>query len=349
MLNAVTSSFREGVVILLFLIPCVVTLHSSDAVSSELSILEGAKKEKEFSLYTANQIENATFLLQQFKKKYPFITTHIYRAKSEIILNKVDQEVRAKKNTADVIAANNTIWNDLVKKKLLMKYKSPEISSYPKHFRDAEDYWAILYLQAHVMAYNTKLVHPKEAPIKYEDLLLPKWKSKKIGLDSADSPWLAVMQGIMGMEKGVEFMKKLAGQDLYLRENKTLLTNLLAAGEYSILANTYFDNPFDLMKAGAPIGFHPGSNPIPSSSSLVGISAFAPHPNAGKLYIDFVLSTEGQQIIAKNWNKIPSRPGIESEFSEQTKGYELYPVDLPTAGGLSLVSKQFKEIFRVKN
>ena len=179
-----------------------------------------------------------------------------------------------------------------------------------------------MHLGVQGMAYNTKLVAPDIAPKRYEDLLHPRWRPKQIAMDYRDSSWMAVMLEIMGEAEGIAFMKKLAAKDLYMRENKNLLTQLLAAGEFPVLANTYLETFAKVQKAGAPIEWVAGRNPIPASTHLLGIYAHARHPNAAKLFVDFLLSREGQSLTANVIGTYPANPDVESEL-KKTAGYRL--------------------------
>ncbi|HVO93765.1 MAG TPA: extracellular solute-binding protein, partial [Terriglobales bacterium] len=286
-------------------------------------IVEAAKKEGKLVAYTSMLTENATALLAEFKKKYPFIDTSLYRANTQKLLPKIQLEARTQQHQADVISATFTIWNELGRGKLIMKYDSPERSRFPADLKDAEGYWTILHLGVQGMAYNTKLVAPDIAPKRYEDLLQPRWRPKQIAMDYRDSSWMAVMLEIMGEAEGLAFMKKLAAKDLYMRENKNLLTQLLAAGEFPVLANTYLETFAKIQKAGAPIEWVPGRNPIPASTHLLGIYAYARHPNAAKLFVDFLLSREGQSLTANVIGTYPANPDVESELRKKTAGYRL--------------------------
>ena len=337
--------FKEAKLAFFVLLIFVNALHTTRAVAVEQSLIDGARKEGQLYMYTSLELSKALILLQEFKKKYPFINTQVYRTKSIDLLNKIPQETKAKRYTADVITATFPIWNDLKKGGYLMKYKSPETAVYPKNMKDPEDYWTVFYLQIQGMVYNTKMITPAAAPKKYEDLLDPRWKGKKIAMDYQEQPWYTVMLEILGEEKGMNFMRRLARQELYLRDNKTLLTNLLAAGEFPILANAYMDTTLQIKKSGAPIDWVPRSNPIPAGTHLAGIYAYAPHLNSAKLYYDFLLSEEGQKIQARMGAVVP-RPGIESEFSEKIRGFEVHPVNPSMMSRYASINKQFTEIFR---
>lgn len=329
--------------VLAFLAFPVVCTHRVDAADPKL--VEAAKKEGKLVAYVSMLTENATALLAEFKKKYPFIDTSLYRANTQRLLPKIQLEARTQQHEADVISATFTIWNELTRDKLVMKYDSPERAKYPETLKDADGYWNILHLGVQGMAYNTKLVSPDSAPKKYEDLLHPRWRPKQIAMDYRDSSWMAVMLEIMGEAEGLAFMKKLAAKDLYMRENKNLLTQLLAAGEFPVLANTYLETFAKIQKAGAPIEWVPGRNPIPASTHLLGIYAHARHPNAAKLFVDFLLSPEGQSLTANVIGSYPANPNVESDLRKKTAGYRLHPVNPKMMARFDEVNKQYMEIF----
>ena len=313
--------------------------------AADPKIVEAAKKEGQLVAYASMLTENATALLAEFKKKYPFIDTSLYRANTQKLLPKIQLEARTQQHQADVISATFTIWNELTRGKLIMKYDSPERSRFPAELKDTEGYWNIVHLGVQGMAYNTKLVAPDIAPKRYEDLLHPRWRPKQIAMDYRDSSWMAVMLEIMGEAEGIAFMKKLAAKDLYMRENKNLLTQLLAAGEFPVLANTYLETFAKVQKAGAPIEWVAGRNPIPASTHLLGIYAHARHPNAAKLFVDFLLSREGQSLTANVIGTYPANPDVESELRKKTAGYRLHPVNPKMMSRFDEINKQYMEIF----
>jgi iron(III) transport system substrate-binding protein len=318
---------------------------ASHSVAADPKIVDAAKKEGKLVAYVSMLTENATALLAEFKKKYPFIETSLYRANTQKLLPKIQLEARTQQHQADVISATFTIWNELTQGKLIMKYDSPERARFPAGLKDADGYWNILHLGVQGMAYNTKLVTRDIAPKRYEDLLHPRWRPKQIAMDYRDSSWMAVMLEIMGEAEGIAFMKKLAAKDLYMRENKNLLTQLLAAGEFPVLANTYLETFAKIQKAGAPIEWVAGRNPIPASTHLLGIYAHARHPNAAKLFVDFLLSREGQTLTANVIGSYPANPDVESELRRKTAGYHLHPVNPKMMSRFDETNKQYMEIF----
>ena len=89
-------------------------------------------------------------------------------------------------------------------------YFSPEAKTYADSFRDPANGWIAVYLQLNVIGYNSKLVPRSEAPKGYEDLLNAKWKGR-MGLDDKQYIWYDGMLKVLGREKGLAYMKRLAG------------------------------------------------------------------------------------------------------------------------------------------
>jgi hypothetical protein len=100
------------------------------------TLVERAKKEGKLLLYTSMNARDATLLLQEFKKRYPFIDTNLYRANSLKLLPRIELEARTKKHQADVFTASFPIWPELVRQKLVAPYVSPESQRYPKELKD---------------------------------------------------------------------------------------------------------------------------------------------------------------------------------------------------------------------
>jgi len=109
----------------------------------------------------------------------------------------------------------------------------------------------------------------------------------------------------VGEEKGLAFMRLLAQQEPQLRNGRTLAGQLVAAGE-NTGALTAFSQNFENMKLnGAPVDWT-ALDPVIAYLHPLSLSAQAPHPLAGKLFIDFFLSAKGQELM-RSLQRIPNR------------------------------------------
>ncbi|OGQ55939.1 MAG: hypothetical protein A2W66_11880 [Deltaproteobacteria bacterium RIFCSPLOWO2_02_56_12] len=284
---------------------------SSINAASPDAVVEAAKKEGVLVFYTSMTVGQAQEMLNAFKAKYPFLEPKMYRAVGERLLTKIMTEVQAGRYEFDVVQSAETQAYFLKKRNLLMKYVSPETKFLPKPFVDPQGYWAAVYIMPNVIAYNTQLVKRAEVPKTNEDLLNPKWKGK-IGMDPTKPEWFAWTLKQMGEEKGLAYMKKLAAQDLRFHPGLSLLTNLLASGEFPLVLNDYLHTAEEIKRKGGPVDWV-AQNPVYTKFQPIEIGAKAPHPNAAKLFVDFVLSAEGQKMIA-SFARVPTRAGIPTNI-----------------------------------
>lgn len=305
-------------------------------------LIEGAKKEGMVVFYTTMTTDSNEAIRRAFEEKYPFVKMEVYRTNNPKLLAKVVTEARAGRHLWDVISIAGFQTYILKKQNFLARYASPEGIAVPKGFKDPEGYWASIYLNTLVLGYNTRLVSPKDIPQSYEDLLDPKWKGK-MALDIKDAEWFANILKIMGEKKGLEFMKKLAEQNLRLMEGHTLQTQLMAAGEFPIGVNLYGYRVEEMKKEGAPVDWIP-FEPVVTYLYPASISTNAPHSSGAKLLLDFLLSKEGQGIITK-LGRIPVRLDVPPKSPRLVKGIKLWPSDLSMAEDYNKYFDQFQGIF----
>lgn len=284
--------------------------RSGEADPRSSALVEAARKEGKMIFYTSVETEFARVLTTGFEAKYPFIKTDIFRSNHERIFSRLNTERKAGTFAADVLSVGEFETYHMKKRGLLTVYKSPQAAVYPDGFKDPDGYWTDFYDNLIVTAYNTTRVKRDELPKSYEDLLHPRWRRRMV-LDKNEDRWFANMLHLMGEKKGMEFMQTLAKQEVAIRSGRSLITQLLAAGEFDLQIVAYWYRPHLLKKQGAPVDWIAME---PALVALHPISAIdrAPHPNAAKLFIDFVLSDEGQRLFASRGRE-PVRPGIRPE------------------------------------
>src|SRR5216684_2078645 len=285
-------------------------LYAAQDDPRERGLLESAKKEGKMVFYTSVETEFARALTGGFEAKYPFIKTDIYRSTHEKILSRMNVERKTGTYTADTVSVGEFETYHLQKMGFTAPYKSPQAAAYPEGFKDPKSYWADLYDNLIVTAYNTIRVKREELPKRYEDLLQPRWKRRMV-LDQNEDRWFANMLYLMGEKKGMEFMQALAKQEVAIRGGRGMVTQLLAAGEYDLQIVAYWYRPHLMKKQGAPVDWI-GMEPAIVATHPISIVEKAPHPNAATLFIDFVLSEEGQKIFVQKGRE-SARVGLKPE------------------------------------
>ena len=312
----------------------------TSARPASTEVIEAAKKEGEVVWYGGGSGEIDEVHGKNFSKKYPFLQVKKTRVQSQRLLVRFEAESKAGKHVADIVRTSDWYIDIFKQKGLLMKYESPERKGFIKELKDPDGYYTALYKQLHAIAYNTRMVRKQDLPRSYDGLLDPKWKGQ-LGLEDAAYVWFVNVLKIKGESEGIEFMKKLARQNVSLRSGTTLLTNLAVAGEIPLVVDIYAYTVDRAKKNGAPIDFHV-VEPAIVHTITGGISKNAPHPNAAKLFMDYLLSEEGQRTYLTE-SLEPARTGMDPAWVP--KGIKLYVNDPKIGDKVGDYQKLFADIF----
>jgi len=316
----------------------------ASAAEDRDAIAAKAKEEKTLVVYNSMELLDASALVEAFKKRYPFFEAKLLRLGGTQMPVRVLQEHRAGVHLVDVIQAGDFVFYEISRANVFQPYDSPERSAYWDDFKDKDGVWTSTSHNAGVISYNTDMVKPYDVPKTYDDLLHPKWKGKMI-LDINGPEWYAGMLQVLGQQKGPQFMRALAKQDLQFRQSKVLANQVLTSEEFSLLINNYEHLAQAARKKGAPVD-SVAAYPVLSRVHTIALAQYAPHPNVGRLYIDFVLSEEGQKIL-RSFGRSSSRKGIEPD-DLQKRGIKFYVTDMGMARDLGRHDKEFKDLFGIK-
>jgi iron(III) transport system substrate-binding protein len=156
-------------------------------------------------------------------------------------------------------------------------------------------------------------------------------------MDREESEWYANMLAVMGQDAGRQFMKRLAAQNIIFRAGHTLVAQLIAAGEHKLGAVVYIPRAELMKAAGAPLQWV-RAKPVISYHYSLGVAAKAPNPNSARLFVDYFLSKEGQEMIVK-LGRVPVRSDVKPNPPHLLDGVNLVPSD---AG---IADKDFQKYF----
>lgn len=319
-------------------------LFSGPTFAAQVSTT-GAQEEKKLVLYHTTGIDDTQQILDRFRKRYPSFQVENQRLSSPKIIQKIATEVRAGQNLADVYLISGLQTWLLKDMGYLAPYLSPDRAKVLPALRDRQGYWTGVLWNLGVLGYNTKMVPPGAVPKKWEDLLQPRWKGQ-IGLEAEDVSWYAFLLDLMGKEKGKAFLTQLARQQPEVRSGHNLIAQLLAAGEFAMAPTARVHRVEDAKKEGAPVDWVAIEPLAPEPPVCISLPKNAPHPNAGKLFIDFILSAETQELLYQ-LGRIPSRMDspqpiprltkiklLETRYDQNVKEYSRY-------------AKEYRSIFGV--
>ena len=303
-------------------------------------LIEAAKKEGELVIYGTTDLRQSTLINEKFQAKYPFINVKLNRLTSDNLYPRVIAETRSGKFLSDILQ-NNTLGMYFLKKgNFLARHVSPEERAYATDFKDP-GYWTTSSMNVHVIGYNTKTVARNQLPKTWEDLLVPAWTGRI--MVSPREQWFAWMLQIMGKEKGLNYMRALAKQKPAVRRESTAMrAQLVTAGESDLDVDSTYSVLNPLIKKGAP------ANWTTLGPALVvpvgyGLATKAPHPNAAKLFIDFVLSQEGQRQVL-SFDRQSARADLAQEQGAM-KDVALIPLEPSLGEHMEFYARQAQEIF----
>ena len=304
------------------------------------TLSDAARREGEVVWYASMNLSEANAVIARFEERYPFVKVRLNRSGSEKLLTKLLTEARAGKSFADVIQTVEFSMHIFRSRGLLSRYIPQANALYPKEFKE-EGYWTTVYYNPYVVAYNTRLAQ-RPLPKAYDDLLDPQWKGKMM-MEGTKADWFAGMLQIMGEERGIRYMRDLAKQQPVPREGHELLAQLVSAGEGVLDINIPVASVERLKEKGAPIDWV-ALGAAPAVMVGIGLSERAPHPTAARLFLNFILSREGQKLM-QTPGRLVARGDLTGEQTALMKELKIVPVNPALADKLDEYAKQLRAIF----
>ncbi len=253
--------------------------------SPDPRMVDAAKKEGQLVYYTTMTLDQSKAVVDRFEKKYGIKAT-LFRTGGGPLLNKIFTEARGGRYDWDVVVGRGEMVLPLIERKLVASYRSPETKMIEEQLVDKEGYWTAYYVNSYVLGWNTKLVKKPEVPKTYDELLNPKWKGGQISVDTEAYGMLEGLKKVWGKEKAVDYFKRLAALDPVLKRGNTERVQLVVAGEYPLIL-AYNQTIQRMTSRGAPIDWLP-LEPAVTQVNPVMIAAKSQHPNAARLFYDFV-------------------------------------------------------------
>jgi iron(III) transport system substrate-binding protein len=273
--------------------------------------VQGATQEGQVVLYGSSVYQE---VFREFQKKYPGIrVTHVSGTGTDIA-QRMMTERRAGRYLGDLYLLGAGTGHSLAKGNVFDPIKPalilPEVVDESKWWKDRHKYmddegiylFAFNEVALPFVGYNTKLVDPNEFK-SYWDLLKPKWKGKMVAMDPAiraAGDHLSFIYSIP--ELGPQYMRRLLGEtDLTANRDARQIVDWLATGRYSI---SLFTSPSRAglavaKKQGLPVHWLGSKNLkegecTSTTNGNVALLSRAPHPNAGRVALNWLLSREGQ-------------------------------------------------------
>lgn len=218
---------------------------------------------------------------------------------------------------ADVFWSNEPVRTLVLKSRdALASYKSPSANGIPASLIDPDGYWTGFAARMRVIAYNTTLVKPEEAPASVFDLADAKWRGQVAMADprfGSTSFHVAALYALAGDQKMDDFFRRLKANAVRVVDGNSVVRDLVARGEVKVgLTDT--DDVNVAMRDGQPVGLVlPDRNGlgVPVMPNMVSLIANAPHADEGRRLIDYLLSPDVERQLAQSEAvQIPLHAGV---------------------------------------
>ena len=306
---------------------CIATvlLAATTAQGASQALIDAAKREGRVTWYTTLLVDDASGpLAAAFEKKYGIDVDFIRRG-GALQLRTILDEARSGTMKVDVFDGTTTAAF-VMKENLAEAYKADSAADIPAEYKDPNGYWTAQVLYFQTLGYNADLVPASEVPKSYRDLLDPKWKGKLAwSVDDNLTGGLGFIVNVlatMGEREGMDILSALSKQELQRVRTGINGVTVALAGKQFPLGITIDNHHTVIANAkGANVKWF-YFEPVLGLSNNIGLVKGAPHPNAGKLLIDYILSVEGQTVL-KEGHHIPASAKVGPEMRDLKGGFRV--------------------------
>lgn len=313
--------------------------------SQDSKLVDAAKKEGG-KVVVYGSIESDTMdLIAAALKKKTGLEVDYWRDAANKVTDRVASESRAGKPLFDVVLTTKSTMQIIQKEGFLARYDSPSALAFPKEVIDPN--LGPTYRNTIIgIVYNTAIIKPVDAPKSLEDLVKPQYKGKVVVPDASQhtttAQWMASLHKVMGgKEKADKFIRDLAATKPLLVSSLTPAGERITTGETPI-GIAFLKNVVFYGKKGVPLDYVRLGKFMGDGQSIT-LGGKPPHPNAGKVFIDFFLSEEGLRLMA-GIGEFVTRKGIYPPLPDADK-IEMVEMDDMDKKAFAEKMQEYRKIF----
>lgn len=309
-------------------------------------LYEAAKKEGEVTWSTSqSNTEYAEDVAKDFSRLYPGIKVNMVRTTGQVQYQRLTQEIKSNTVSSDVYSTyEETHLVELKKQNQILSFKPENAAGLSDTLKEIaeEGFWYPTAISPVAIGINTKLVPAGEEPKTWDDLTNPKWKGQVAighpGFSGSAGVWVMAMERLYGWS----YFERLAKNEPQIGRSIVDAVNLILSGERKI-AMVPISNVLEAEAKGQPVKIiYPSDGTLVLGGSTL-IPAKAPHPNAAKLFLEYMMSKEFSQFAAGQ-GRIPVRADApKPSLGQPLSSYKNFV--LPTEHALANVNR-IKEKFR---
>jgi iron(III) transport system substrate-binding protein len=315
-------------------------LASYTGADRERLLHEGAKREGKLVWYTTLAAEQNKQIANAFEKKYAGVNVEIFRTGSSALTQRLLTEAKARRHIADAVETTPPGLITFRDSQLLLPYTSPHLATFPEDAKERAPrnlvYWTTVRESYVGFAYNTRFLKAADAAKNFDGLTRPALRDN-MAIAGEDTG--ARIIGAMIKAKGEAFAKRLKEQNMRMHMMAgSALTQLVAAGEIFASPSQFYSATNVAAKRGAPLAWLP-MDLVPTSAGGVAVYVNAPRPHAAVLFVDFLLSPDGQKLYEelffgsaqkdygfKRW--YPEKGGTLAQYEEALESWHKLMKDI---------------------
>jgi len=276
--------------------------------------LDGAREQKEVIVSGTWEPREFREMTAPFRERYPFVNLRYERAGTAGRGMQVLVALNEGRVLVDVMTSIADALPHYTEAKALADLRElPGFNNISKDYVAADGTWISHKLSFRCMAYNTDKVKKEALPRTWDDLVNdPRWGDGNLALTDNPSAWLLALWGEFGEKWGADFTRDLFEklQPQRRKEGLTAATALVAAGEFhaSLPSPEWVAKRY--VTKGAPVGYH-CPEPVPITLSQIAMLDKSPHKNAARLFINWMVSREGQIVQYTTTFAVPVHKALQ--------------------------------------
>ncbi|MGD9844011.1 MAG: ABC transporter substrate-binding protein [Variibacter sp.] len=323
-----------------------------DLTAHEKELYEAAKKEGELTWYTAHSDDlTAQALGRDFESLFPGIKVQVVRTTAQVAFQRVSQEIKASAMQVDVLSSTDIgHYVYLKEKNLLEKYVPDNASKVLDVYKnyDPDGFYHVTSAGLIGIGYNTSKLKEADAPKNWPDLLDPKWKDKIAlghpGFSGYVGTWAVSLKKLYGWE----FFEKLAKNNPQVGRSINDTVTMLNAGERIVAGSGPAGTLMNSVQKGNPLAMMYPTDGTVLIIAPSGIMKGVKHPNAARLFMEYLLTVEASTVWVKHFNEamrpeVSALPGSKSAKDVKT----IHPTVEEITKGIPELIKQWRDTFGV--
>ncbi len=309
--------------------------------------VEAAKKEGKVVWYTSTPIKTAQKIADLFEKETG-VHVELFRSGGSAILRRFMQENQAGLHAADVMTTSDPAnSNKLAAQGIFVPFKPDNFDKVPDVAKDPNGAWVAQRLNMMVIYVRTDKLDKADYPKSWTDALDPKYKGKLAMTDPSFTSLQLMVVTTLSDKHGWSYYEKLKANGIMIVQSNQQVLDAIKRGERPIALGALDSYAADARAQGHPIEtIYPsdGTFIIPSPTAII---KGGPHPNAAKLFANFMLSTEAQKLFPAGGG-YAARADIDPPKDSPRLGdvkpmaVDYAKIEKETAG----VKKKFNEVFQ---